>query len=173
MRVALLIVAVMAMVALASAQSVTYGTLKGTLYTDQACTSTTNYPLTIAGATTSVEYGCVTATGTGSSALIVYGGCFNYAYSGSNYQYWDIQTYTGGACPTTSTGLPTGTYVGTGYNSNTGSSSIFPDTAAHGAITNTGGCFIATSCSGSAASTLVVPSILLVALAFAARKLAL
>jgi hypothetical protein len=173
MRVALLIVAIMAMVALASAQTVTYGSLKGTLYTDQACTSTTNYPLTIAGATTTVEFGCVVATGTGSSALVVYGGCFNYAYSGTNYQYWYIETFMGGVCPTTSTGTPTGTIQGFGSNSNTGSTSIFPDTAAHGALSGSAGCFIATSCSGSAASTLVVPSILLVALAFAARKLAL
>jgi cytochrome c oxidase assembly protein Cox11 len=169
MRAALLIVAFMAMVAMAYAQVSAYGTLKGTYYTDNGCTAGST-AVTLTGSAT-VLTPCVVVSGTGTSAVVATGNCYSYSYAGYTESYWNFQIYAAGSTCVTSTGAVTGTETGGAFDASA-TSNIFPDTATKGAFYVGTGCFIATSCSNGA-STLVVPSFLLVALAFAARKLSL
>lgn len=170
MRASLLIVALMAMVALASAQTSTFGLLKGTLYTDNACSAGSN-AVSLQGSLT-LTTPCQTVSGSGSTANVVTGVCYSYSYSGITESYWYITQYTAGATCTVSTGAVTGGTVNGYAYDGPSATNLFPDSMANGAFKYGTGCFVATSCSNGA-STLVVPSILLVALAFAARKLSL
>jgi len=165
MRTALLIVALIGFVAAVSAQTGSY-TLKGTYYTDNACTGSTSYAVSITNtySSTTTTYPCITV-GTGSTGFAINAYCYTYTYSGITLNYWYVEAYQGGSCPSAGTGIPTGY---TAYAFTTGSDFSTKVTAS-GSVA--AGCFQPTSC--SSASTLIVPSLLLAALAFAASKLQL
>jgi hypothetical protein len=170
MRAALLFVALFGLVALAAAQSTyTYGGLKGTLYTDTAC-SAGSQSITFTATTSITSTPCITV-GSGSGATAVVANAYCYSYSGVNYWYLQVYgssaTYTA-ACPTGSTGVPStyATYAwGSGSDFSTCTQLSTSYTTAPYASFKPSGC--------SSASTLVVPSVLLVALAYVASKLSL
>jgi len=183
MRVALLVVAFMATVALVSAASASL-TLSGTYYTDNACTLPSGgYPVTLATTATSGGGGtyslacAMVGTGTGASSTVLTGSCTTSSEGAGAVNEWAIQVYTGATCPASgSTGTASGPQGGTvtSVAADTSSTLKYPDTqAVTGFSTGTTGCFIASGCSFSGASTLVAPTFLLVALAFVARKLSL
>jgi hypothetical protein len=163
MRAALLIVALFGLVALASAQlpASTY-TFSGSYYLDNACTGSTSYTFTAKNNYVATTYSCsvVGAATTGSTSYAINAYCYTYVVN-----YWYTYVYQAGVCPSSGQGVPTGsTTYGVTYGSDFTTSSAL--------LGNLAGCVKPSGCS-SGASTLIVPSILLAALAFAASKLQL
>jgi hypothetical protein len=165
MRTALLIVALFGLVALASAQTYSGSyTLKGSTYTDTACSAGANSISLTWSSSSALAFPC-TSTGSGSTAWATTGWCYTYSYSGVTTNYWAVEVYVGATCPASgSTSSPTGyTAYGSAVGSDFSTCQSFYGTQT--------GSFKPSGC--SSASTLVVPSFLLVALAFVASKLSL
>jgi len=160
MRASLLIVALACMVAMVSAQTYT-NTLKGNFYssvTDCSGTSTNSISLTYSSSS-AASYPC-SSTGTGSTAWAFTGYCNTLVLN-----YWQFYAYPGYVCSSSGSGTPTGGTSQYGYATGSDFSTCKSLTFL------TTGSFQPTGC--SSASTLIVPSFLLVALAFAASKLQL
>jgi len=163
MRSVLLIVALAALVAMVSAQATGSYTLKGSFYTTTDCTGTANAVSFTYSSTSTAGEPCV-QIGSGSTGWALEGFCYNYNLAGANFQYWYVYAYGGYTCPSSGYGTPTGT--GSNYWYAIGSD--FSTKVSFSYIT---ACFQPSAC--SSASTLIVPSFLLAALAFAASKLSL
>jgi hypothetical protein len=158
---------------LASAQSTyTYtSTLKGTFYLDTTCATSNNYNVNIVYNSATGGYGCDSSSNSGSTGWLFTGECTPTTIGGVSYpSYWAFYAYQGATgCPASGSSSPAGSYsvelyeTGTTYGS-ANNLNVVP------ASSSTVGCFKPSGCT-SGASTLIVPSFLLVALAFAASKL--
>jgi len=138
-------------------------TLTGSFYTTNDCSGTAN-AVSLTWQSTSTAGEPCQQFGSGTTGWSLYGYCYNYSVLSIPVQYWNIEAYQGYTCPTSGYGVPTGTGFNYGYALGNDFSTKLP-------FSSITACFQPSAC--SSASSLIVPSFLLAALAFAASKLQL